>query len=348
MGRPRSGDAGVGLAVPGGVVSTTGIAGLTLGGGQAWLRRTYGMTCDSLLSADVVTADGEFVTPVTRSARTSFGLCAVAAATSGSLPISIPAASGGSGRDLRFAMYPVEAAGAALPTFRDYMDTAPDAVNASAIFWTVPSTPAFPERLHGRSVIAVNGIYVGDGQRREQILAAIRAFGDPIFDVWNRCLTRQCSEWSISSFPACELCFTASANAFSLRASSRSSPRIRFVVANDARLAQGESPLFVLCLEHALAAKSSVSSAPVRRLAWARIRILFSIDQSRLGRLAGMTGRLSRPAATGECLLPETGFHCQLPCTDRVVADQSRDHLCLNAREKGFVTKSLLSRPAAV
>ncbi|HVH54941.1 MAG TPA: FAD-dependent oxidoreductase, partial [Vicinamibacterales bacterium] len=51
-----------GLAVPGGVVSTTGIAGLTLGGGQGWLRRTYGMTCDSLLSADVITSGGEFVT----------------------------------------------------------------------------------------------------------------------------------------------------------------------------------------------------------------------------------------------------------------------------------------------
>jgi hypothetical protein len=63
------------------------------------------------------------------------------------------------------------------------MDTAPDAVNASATLWTVPSTPVFPERLHGRSVIALNGVYAGDGQRGEQILGAIRAFGDPILEV---------------------------------------------------------------------------------------------------------------------------------------------------------------------
>jgi berberine-like enzyme len=81
------------------------------------------------------------------------------------------------------AMYPVEAAAAVLPAFRDYMDTAPDAVNASATLWTVPGTPAFPEPLHGRSVIAVSAIYAGDGQRGEQILGAIRAFGDPIFAV---------------------------------------------------------------------------------------------------------------------------------------------------------------------
>jgi FAD/FMN-containing dehydrogenase len=173
-----------GLAVPGGVVSTTGIAGLTLGGGQGWLRRTYGMTCDSLLSADVITSDGEFVTAsdvehadlfwALRGGGGNFGIVTDFEYRLHPVgPVVAYAA----------AMYPVEATASVLPAFRDYMDTAPDALNASATLWTVPSTPAFPERLHGRSVIAVSGVYVGDGQRGEQILGAIRAFGDPTFDV---------------------------------------------------------------------------------------------------------------------------------------------------------------------
>jgi FAD/FMN-containing dehydrogenase len=142
------------------------------------------MTCDSLLSADVITADGEFVTASDTERADLFW-----------------ALRGGGGNfgvvtDFEYrlhpvgplvtyvaAMYPIEAAAAVLPAFRDYMDTAPDAVNASATLWTVPSTPAFPGPVHGRSVIAVNAIYAGDGQRGEQILAALRAFGDSLFDV---------------------------------------------------------------------------------------------------------------------------------------------------------------------
>ena len=104
-------------------------------------------------------------------------------------------------------MYPLDAAAAVLPAFRDYMDTAPDAVNASAILWTLPSTPAFPERLHGRSVIALNGIHVGDGQRGEQILGAIRTFGDPIFDVLEPLPYTSVQRMVDVFFPACELCY---------------------------------------------------------------------------------------------------------------------------------------------
>ena len=74
-----------GLATPGGVVSTTGIAGLTLGGGsQSWLIRSYGNSADNLISADVVTANGEFVAANDRENADLFGLCAAAAGTSAS------------------------------------------------------------------------------------------------------------------------------------------------------------------------------------------------------------------------------------------------------------------------
>jgi FAD/FMN-containing dehydrogenase len=173
-----------GLAVPGGVVSTTGIAGLTLGGGQGWLRRTYGMTCDSLLSADVITSGGEFVTASDTERADLFWALRGGGGNFGIVtdfeyrlhpvgPVVTHAT----------AMYPVEAAGDVLHGFRDYVETAPDAVNASATFWTVPGMPLFPERIHGRSVIAVTGIYVGDGQRGQQVLDALGTLGDPLLEV---------------------------------------------------------------------------------------------------------------------------------------------------------------------
>jgi FAD/FMN-containing dehydrogenase len=194
------------LAVPGGVVSTTGVAGLTLGGGQGWLRRTYGMTCDSLLSADLITADGEFITASDTERADLFWALRGGGGNFGVVtdfeyrlhPVG-PAVT------YAAAMYPIEAAAAVLPAFRDYMDTAPDAVNASATLWTVPSTPVFPERLHGRGVIAVNGVYAGDGQRGEQILGAIRALGDPIFDVLEPLPYTSLQQMFDDCFPAGEL-----------------------------------------------------------------------------------------------------------------------------------------------
>ena len=103
------------------------------------------------------------------------------------------------------AMYPIETTAAVLRAFRDYVDTAPDAVNASATLWTVPRTPLFPERLHGCSVIAINGVYAGDGQRGEQILGAIRAFSDPIFEVLEHLPYTSVQRMYDLFFPPCAL-----------------------------------------------------------------------------------------------------------------------------------------------
>lgn len=173
-----------GLAVPGGVVSTTGIAGLTLGGGHGWLRRTYGMTCDSLLSADVITSSGEFVQAsetehadlfwALRGGGGNFGI--VAEFEYRLHPVGPIVTYAG-------AAYPAKTAAAVLSGFRDYIETAPDEVNAAATLWTVPSSPLFPERLHRQDVIAINGIYVRDGQRGEQILQPLASFGRALLDV---------------------------------------------------------------------------------------------------------------------------------------------------------------------
>ena len=140
-----------GLAVPGGVVSTTGVAGLTLGGGQGWLRRTYGMSCDSLLSADVIAPDGA---------------CLTASDTKNTdLFWALRGGGGNFGIVTRFEfrlhpvgplitfvspVFPIDAARMVLRQFRAFMRTAPDEVNASAVLWTVPPHPTFPRHCHGR------------------------------------------------------------------------------------------------------------------------------------------------------------------------------------------------------
>jgi hypothetical protein len=173
-----------GLAVPGGVVSTTGVAGLTLGGGQGWLRRTYGMTCDSLLSADVVTAAGELVTASEADHRDLFWALRGGGGNFG-IVTEFEFRLHPTGPIVAFVapVYPIDMAPDVVGAFRDFMRTAPDEINAAATFWTLPAALPFPPPFHGRDVVILNAIYNGNVERGMQALQPLRTVGEPLFDM---------------------------------------------------------------------------------------------------------------------------------------------------------------------
>jgi FAD/FMN-containing dehydrogenase len=173
-----------GLAVPGGIVSTTGIAGLTLGGGQGWLRRTFGMTCDSLLSVEVVTANGEVLTAnlaenpdlfwALRGGGGNFGVVT-------SLEFSLSPV----GPMIAFAgpTYPLSSASHVMEELLRFAANTGDEVNMSATWWTIPPAPSFPESLHGQAVVTVGATYVGDPEDGVQVMMPLREIEEPVLDL---------------------------------------------------------------------------------------------------------------------------------------------------------------------
>jgi FAD/FMN-containing dehydrogenase len=162
-----------GLAVPFGVVSRTGIAGLTLGGGVGWLVRKYGLTCDNLLSCEVVTADGAVVTASDevnadlfwglRGGGGNFGI--VTSFLYRAHPISIIL--GG------LVVHARNQAGAVLRHYRDFMASAPDEVTAYAGILSTPD---------GMPAVGLIACYCGDMADGERVLKPLREFGSPLLD----------------------------------------------------------------------------------------------------------------------------------------------------------------------
>jgi len=166
-----------GLAVPSGVVSKTGIAGLTLGGGVGWLIRKYGMSIDNLLSCQVVTADGKILEASSsenddlfwalRGGGGNFGV--VASFEFRAHPVD--AIVGG------MLVYPRVAAHDVIRNLRDYMATAPDEVTAYAALLTAPD---------GSPAVATVVCYCGPEEDAEKALAPLRGFGSPVMDAIQR------------------------------------------------------------------------------------------------------------------------------------------------------------------
>ena len=172
-----------GLAVPGGVVSTTGVAGLTLHGGVGHLRRKHGLSIDNLVSVDIVTADGEFRRAsatenedlfwAVRGAGSNFGV--VTSFEFQAHPVGPMVFVGA-------IFYPFEEAASILPAWRDFMATAPEELSSLAICWSVPPHPPFPPEIHGTPVVVVAAAYSGSVEEGERVVQPLRELAEPVVD----------------------------------------------------------------------------------------------------------------------------------------------------------------------
>ena len=176
-----------GLAVPLGVVSQTGIAGLTLGGGIGWLRNKYGLSCDNLLEAEVVTAAGNIVRVSEReNADLLWGLRGGGGNFGIVTEFGYRAYPLGPEVMFVFSFYHGSKMREALRYYRDYCHTAPDEVTSFAICGDVPTEEPFPTKLHGEPYVLFAACYAGLVEDGRQIMKPLRAFdqenGGPILD----------------------------------------------------------------------------------------------------------------------------------------------------------------------
>jgi FAD/FMN-containing dehydrogenase len=173
-----------GLATTGGLVSTTGIAGFTLGGGIGWLMRAHGLTADNLISADLVTADGELAHASAEENQDLFwGL------------------RGGGGNfgvvtNFEYQLHPVgpvlmagpvfysgERAEEMLKFYREFTQSLPDEATTLLNLTTAPPAPFLPEEAHGKPIAVLLGVYAGPVAEGERVLAPMRELGDPVADL---------------------------------------------------------------------------------------------------------------------------------------------------------------------
>lgn len=175
---------GYGLATPGGVFSETGIAGLTLSGGYGWLTRRFGLACDNLIGAEVVTASGDIVR-----------------AGSGGDPELLWALRGGGGNfgvvtEFEYAVhevgpsvaslfvaYPMVHGKQVMRFLREYMRHASEDLAVIAVYWTAGDAPGIPDDARGEDVVVLIGCQSGPLDEADTELAPLRAIAPPLFDL---------------------------------------------------------------------------------------------------------------------------------------------------------------------
>jgi FAD/FMN-containing dehydrogenase len=173
-----------GLAVPGGIVSTTGVGGLTLHGGVGHLRRKHGLSIDNLLSAEVVTADGRLRRAsagedadlywAIRGAGSNFGVVT---------SFEFQAHPVGPAVGVAAVFYPFEQTRQVIAGWRDVMAGMPEEVSSIVVVWSVPPGDPFPVDLHGQDVCIVAGVHCGAPEEGEPVLQPLRELGEPLIDL---------------------------------------------------------------------------------------------------------------------------------------------------------------------
>ncbi|WP_156727954.1 FAD-binding oxidoreductase [Streptomyces apocyni] len=173
-----------GLAVPAGIVTHTGVAGLTLGGGMGWLMRKYGLAIDQLLSVDVITADGHFVK--------------ASAAENADLFWGMRGGGGNFGIVTEFEfrlnplgpivlagpiLWPMSQAPELLHFYRDWVAEAPDELMTIVVHRKAPAVSYVPTDLHGRPIVSVVCCYAGPVEDGERVVRPLKEFGSPVLDL---------------------------------------------------------------------------------------------------------------------------------------------------------------------
>jgi len=171
-----------GMATPSGFISTTGVAGLTLGGGIGYLTRRYGLTIDNLLSVDVVLADGSFVTAnaqensdlfwAVRGGGGNFGV--VTSFEFRLHPVSMV--------NFGPTFWPLEDAAEVMRVYRKFILDAPEEVDGFFAFLVIPPVPMFPEHLHNRTVCGIVWCSTGSPAQFEEATKVVRSTGHPLLD----------------------------------------------------------------------------------------------------------------------------------------------------------------------
>ena len=173
-----------GLVIPSGIVTSTGVAGLTLGGGFGWLSRKWGLTCDHLITTEVVTAEGEIIKVSNKENPDLFwglkgggGNFGIVTSFEFNLRELGPEITGG------LIIYKLEDTEKVLPLYNDYISSAPREVTTLIVYRYCPPAPFIKEEFHGTPIFAIGALYAGKADKGLEVLKPIKQIGSPIGDM---------------------------------------------------------------------------------------------------------------------------------------------------------------------